>query len=248
MRLHLLSDLHLEFAGFTPPKVQADVVVLSGDIHVGREALPWIQESFPATPVVYVLGNHEFYRNAIPELTHILQSETSGSHIHVLENNVLELGRIRILGCTLWTDFQMAGSAHLAQFAAEDIMSDYHVVQLSPSFRTLRASDTAAFHGQSLKWLTAELAQSNPARTVIVTHHAPSPRSIPPAFAGQLLNSAFASNLESLITAFKPALWIHGHTHHCVDYRLGQTRIISNQRGYPDERLPAFTPGLIVEI
>ena len=36
MKLHILSDLHSEFAGFTPPEIDADVVVLAGDIGVGR--------------------------------------------------------------------------------------------------------------------------------------------------------------------------------------------------------------------
>jgi ribonuclease Z len=31
VRLHVLSDLHLEFAPFEPPAVEADVVVLAGD-------------------------------------------------------------------------------------------------------------------------------------------------------------------------------------------------------------------------
>ena len=34
MKLHVLSDLHCEFADFVPPVVDCDVVVLAGDIHV----------------------------------------------------------------------------------------------------------------------------------------------------------------------------------------------------------------------
>jgi hypothetical protein len=42
-------------------------------------------------------------------------------------------------------------------------------------------------------------------------------------------------------------LWVHGHTHHCVDYELGGTRILSNQRGYPRDQT-TFDPGLVIEI
>ena len=28
--------------------------------------------------------------------------------------------------------------------------------------------------------------------------------------------------------------WVYGHTHECDDQTIGQTRIISNQLGYPD--------------
>ncbi len=61
MRIRVLSDLRLEFADWCPPKVEADIVVLAGDIHVGAKGVEWVRRSFPSTPVVYVPGNHEFY-------------------------------------------------------------------------------------------------------------------------------------------------------------------------------------------
>ena len=39
MKLHILSDLHTEFASFSPPETGADVVVLAGDIGVGLGGL-----------------------------------------------------------------------------------------------------------------------------------------------------------------------------------------------------------------
>jgi len=33
----------------------------------------------------------------------------------------------------------------------------------------------------------------------------------------------------------KPNLWVFGHTHGNVDITLGETRIVSNQRGYIPE-------------
>jgi hypothetical protein len=41
MRLHILSDLHLEFEPFTPPAVEADAVILAGDVSTGRNGLKW---------------------------------------------------------------------------------------------------------------------------------------------------------------------------------------------------------------
>jgi predicted phosphodiesterase len=60
MRLHVLSDLHLEF-GSDPkiPPTDADVVVLAGDIHLGREGRRWARKQFPEKPVIYVLGHTE---------------------------------------------------------------------------------------------------------------------------------------------------------------------------------------------
>ncbi len=62
MRIHVLSDLHLEFEGFTPPEVSADMVVLAGDTDTGTKGIRWAAKTFPDTPVMYVLGNHEYLR------------------------------------------------------------------------------------------------------------------------------------------------------------------------------------------
>ena len=248
MRLRVLSDLHLEFGDSDLPDADADVVVLAGDIHMGRAGRKWIRQQFAGKPVIYVLGNHEFYRHAIPELTEILKRDTDGSHIHVLENSAVELGGVTFLGCTLWTDFRLARDREYAMRSAEDIMSDYQVIQASAEHRPLRPEDTARLHLESVGWLRRELAKQDPARTIVVTHHAPSARSIPPYHAGSPLNAAFASNLDAFVEASRVPLWIHGHTHHNVDYIIGSTRVLSNQRGYPDQLAPGFDPGLVVEL
>ena len=93
----------------------------------------------------------------------------------------------------------------------------------------------------------------------MITHHAPTPRSIAPRFHGSALNPAFASNLERLIARYQPALWIHGHMHNSVDVTVGETRVLANSAGYnpgknPDYRVtgegPRFvsslrTPGIV---
>lgn len=56
MKLHVLSDIHVEFELFDAPRTDADVVVLAGDVHVGRKGLKWALKQFPNKPVIYVLG------------------------------------------------------------------------------------------------------------------------------------------------------------------------------------------------
>jgi Icc-related predicted phosphoesterase len=43
-----------------------------------------------------------------------------------------------------------------------------------------------------------------------------------------------ATDIEKIIIKHQPTLWVYGHTHECDDQRVGQTRIVSNQLGYPD--------------
>jgi predicted phosphodiesterase len=64
MKLHILSDLHVEFESFNPPETEAAVVILAGDIHVGKKGIDWAKASFSDKYVLYVLGNHEYYGRA----------------------------------------------------------------------------------------------------------------------------------------------------------------------------------------
>jgi Icc-related predicted phosphoesterase len=97
-------------------------------------------------------------------------------------------------------------------------------------------------------WLKEELSKGDPARTIIITHHAPSHSSEAPYHKNSPLNAAFTSDLDSLIEQSGVPLWIHGHTHYNVDYKIGSTRILSNQRGYPDETCKGFDPKMVVEL
>lgn len=68
-------------------------------------------------------------------------------------------------------------------------------------------------------------------------------------YKGGYLSAAFVSSLDDFIKSSNINLWIHGHTHHNVDYVLGNTRIIANQRGYAGYDLcNKFNKQLIIEI
>ena len=248
MKLHILADLHLEFGPVEIPTTDADVVVCAGDVHTGTRGLGWLKSRFPGKPVIYVLGNHEFYHHALPALTEQLRRDAEGTQIHLLENQAVELGGYRYLGCTLWTDFELRGNGQLAMLVAQDRMNDFRMVRCSTTNRTLRPDDTRRVHAESVAWLKRELTVHNPDRTIVVTHHAPSARSELRAHANSLLSPAFASDLDVLVAESGVPLWIHGHTHHNVDYQLGSTRVLTNQRGYPSENCVGFDPGMVVEL
>jgi len=104
LKIHILCDLHVEFGSFVPPVVSADVVVLAGDVHVKNRGLQWIFDQKFKIPVLYVLGNHEFYREKFPGLIDKLKIDAEGTNVHVLENDSVEIGGYRFFGCTLWSD------------------------------------------------------------------------------------------------------------------------------------------------
>ncbi len=98
MRLYILSDLHLEFEPFTPPAIAADAVILAGDVSTGRTGLKWALKSFPDRPVIYVLGNHEFYGQEVQKLIKELQEMAQGTNVHLLENQSCTIGDVLFLG------------------------------------------------------------------------------------------------------------------------------------------------------
>lgn len=248
MRLHILSDLHLEFAHLDLPQVSADVVVVAGDVHKGHRGLEWLRQTFPVSPVVYVLGNHEYYGHALPGLTDELRVAAEGTNVHVLENQEFEFGGVTFLGATLWTDFALDGNPKNGGLIAEKCMNDFRLVSTSPDERPLRAADMRRLHAESVDWLRQRLVALRGRPVVVVTHHLPSARSIASRFSGDPLNPAFASNLDELVAASGAVLWIHGHSHTAADYRVGLTRVLANPRGYPRETESGFAPGLVVDI
>lgn len=248
MRLHILSDLHLEFGPLDIPVVDADIVVLAGDTHLGRNGVEWALEHFPSQPVIYLCGNHEFYRHSFPDLIDELKGRTRDTNIHVLENDVVEICGYTILGCTLWTDFASTGKTDLAMATAGMYMTDYQIIEFGPDVRVLRPQDTARAHAKSVAWLRDAIKTCDPHRTVVVTHHAPSCSADAPYHADSPLKPAFSSKLDDLVEQSGVPLWIFGHTHYNTEFTLGATRVLTNQRGYPQEPCRGFNPQLVVGV
>lgn len=247
MQLHILSDLHLEFALFEPPKAEAEVVILAGDIHPGIKGVAWAMDKFPDSQVIYILGNHEYYGQAYPKHISKLKEMTQGSNVHVLENDSFISGGVVFLGCTFWTDFELFGNPRIAGYFATQNMTDYHSIRINPSYSKLRSIDTAGIHYRSRYWMAEQLRMHKGAKIVVVTHHIPSVKSLPEDYDDDLLSAAYASDLDDFVENSGACLWIHGHKHKRRDYFIGKTRIICNPRGYPGKNSD-FIPDLVISV
>lgn len=247
MKLHILSDLHTEFADFSPPDSGADVVILAGDIGVGLAGIEWAAGKFPKTPVVYVPGNHEYYRHDIGLTDDLIRQ--SPKNIHVLNNARIVLNGVRFLGSTLWTDFKLhgEGEAWFSRQRAKRSIEDFASIKYGGL--TFTPEHSVELHEIGRAWIECELEAEFDGPTVVVTHHLPASMSIARQYANDPLNPAFASSLEDLIEKYHPELWIHGHTHVPCDYDLFKTRIICNPHGYPGEyHEPGFREDLLVTL
>lgn len=242
MKAWILSDLHCDH-GTVPPPVppEADIALIAGDV-INDE---WLIDVAQQLPVLFVAGNHEYYRHAVDERKQsFLDLERNSEDLWMLENETFPLWRnnasfpLIIAGATLWTDYN---NDPVAAETARRSMNDHRYISwCKDPWQRFLPSHATKMHRESLTYLRNSRAD------VIMTHHAPHRNSVHPRYAGQLLNYAYFSDvLETFDNP--PRIWIHGHTHSSFDYVVGETRVICNPHGYPGENA-AFNPALIVEI
>jgi predicted phosphodiesterase len=243
MKIQYMSDLHLEFeeglrphaskrapAPFWPPLTDAAVIALAGDIWNRTWGVVWARDLAQAhgKPVVMVAGNHDYWAGSVKnrrsiEVTIADMRAAAGDGVHFLENDAVIIAGTRFLGCTLWTDYDRGNPVTMSDCAWQ--MNDFEMIA-----GKLRPQHLLDRHRSSVAWLDAELSRPHGGGTVVVTHHAPGFR--PHGLSGDPIDFAYASELEWLVERHGPQIWIHGHLHKVIDYRIGDTRVLSNPRGY----------------
>ena len=178
---------------------KADVVVLAGDVNIGVKGIEWIKETIPDKPVIYVLGNHEYYKGSYPKVLNKIKASAENSNVFVLENESVEIDGVTFHGATLWTDFSLFGNPRYYGHLCQMKMNDYKRIRRDPSYSKLRTIDVYNIHTKSIRWLESSLEKSNNDTNIVVTHHAPSPKSLPEKYTDDPISSAYASNLEEFV-------------------------------------------------
>lgn len=227
MRLLPLSDLHLE-DGIIPIQgdLNADVVTLAGDIGVDTIGVDWARAQFDV-PVIYTPGNHEWddpVHNRM-DLIDRLRDAASGSNVIILDNESVEIGGVKFIGATLWTNFNLHGPVYQSAF-----LSGVDVQQVANHHFT--GIEIFKRNQQSVRYIQEELLKPTECRaTVIVTHYAPSIRSIRGDLKALPMSAHWASRLDGLVETSGARLWHHGHTHDAVRYFIGRTEVLCKPRG-----------------
>jgi Icc-related predicted phosphoesterase len=270
MRIQLVSDIHLEFypaKDFALANAGADILVLAGDIGCAREFEKYetffrrVSDAFPH--VLLVIGNHEHYQHIFGQTANIIAHHLDSwalANVHLLDVHhepAFWYQGVALWGSTLWTDCNH-GDRETRHTLARSL-NDFRLIRYGEHDHMLPTNAIQQFEG-TCEALGTFLKTKSPRQVVVVTHHAPSFRSVDPRYAHDTqMNGGFASNLDSFIESHPEiALWMHGHMHASADYTLGATRVVCNPAGYPIQgtRLagtpltenPRFDSGLVIEI
>jgi predicted MPP superfamily phosphohydrolase len=218
-RVAFFSDIHLEWRdgdidavragdlstliakGVLPEAIEADLLLNGGDTHHEPEV-------------------RAAFRAALAERYGMPVVDTTGNHDWYGQpfpvddvGVVVEAAGVRIAAATLWTRIEPRAEA---------------VASVFNDFKKITEISTAAWnetHARQLAFLRESGAD------VVLTHHAPSWRSVQSRFQRDINSYFYATNV-SLYGFEACKLWVHGHIHVPRDYRLGDTRVVSQPIGY----------------
>ncbi len=198
------------------------VCILAGDI--SSVARHWVDEAKKLHDqfrkwfknVIFVPGNHEFYGTSIREGMEVMRSWEEPGWWMLEPGLPVTINGQRFMGGTLWHD-----GKH--ERWRQKYINDY---------RRIMGMDEAYLHNQEFIEYTCKKMGPN---DIIVSHHLPSPIVSPERFADSEINCFFVSDQTQYILERKPKLWVFGHTHDPIDKKLGDTRLYSNPRAYPNE-------------
>jgi hypothetical protein len=248
---------------------QAELLVLAGDIGSYQQGSRLLEDDFGLnrfsprhgwpTPVLFVPANHEYDNCDFDDAHARLRTTCERLGITWLERETLVLDGIRFIGTTLWTDFD-------ALVTADDRAASSPARMLRRREKAFRAANyylrktgttrdglewlAEGWREQALRcqqWLRQALAAPFQGTTVVVTHFAPSLRSVDPRYGLTPGSAGFCNSLSGLLP--KAHWWLHGHLHCQHDYVEAGCRVVANALGYARKgEQEGFRPHLVLDL
>ncbi len=243
-RYFVTSDIH---SNFGKPHVRefpvvddVDGIIIAGDIGQAnynyiRESIGWFSDNY--NHVVAIPGNHDYYdQKSFPE-TFDKFSRINDSYSNVdffgYPGSVdsIKIGDTTVWGNTLWFPDHRASDKYL-KYASQ--LNDFSCIW---GFVPWVYEENAR---------AIEIFSNIGEGDVVISHHAPSWRSVYIDYVGDWFCNFYVTDIEDIIVERKPKIWIHGHMHDSVKYEIGETKVFCNPFGYPNQRT-GFS-SVIVEI
>ena len=245
-KIGLISDVHLEHSNSHAQRallahigqqarwVELDVLVVAGDFARHDQIVEHLMVLQPHAecPVVYVPGNHEYWGSTIADVDAYLQQLDDDLNIHWLRpgRSAVTVAGINFVGSTLW--FPQPSNTATRQYLENDCTNDFDCIEnLKLIYGDMHERHKFALvqgmrHFEALK---------KPVHAV-VTHYLPTFACVGLQWIGHRNNIGFVAQVDDFVTEFKPALWLHGHSHEHMDTIIEGTRFVRQPAGYPRER------------
>lgn len=227
MRIKILSDLHYDYNFGKDLKFinnlqnDCDVLVLAGDLAEGRNVSILIEAICQRfAQVIYVPGNHEYYRMTKESLWKLfLNLQSNFNNLHVLDNNSIIINNQRFVGSTLWFGNDENNWMY------EQYMNDFRLISGFKYWIYIH-------NDASVKFLSENICEDD----IVITHHIPLKQGIAQKYIGQPLNRFFLCDVaQKMIGNNWPKIWVFGHTHVSTEFYSYNTKFICNPMGYKAE-------------
>ncbi|WP_027803295.1 metallophosphoesterase [Paraburkholderia dilworthii] len=232
VRIQVASDFHMEsrkgaVATQFLTYANAELLVLAGDM--GKPSEICAQFATWPCPVVYIRGNHEYRWKSERRETSGAPVKWINGNVVMLENGAVFINHILVLGCCLWTDYNLLGQQEHAMHLADN-GNDSHIFRRQESLLNFFSpAQVLLRHNSSLKWLSDQLSEPSRSSKLVITHYAPHRRSLTCNRHLNNFDAAFGSDLHARVR--QANLWVHGHLHRSMDYRVLKCRVVCNPLG-----------------
>ncbi len=259
MKIRVLSDLHTDLNRKRHYELSDKDVftIICGDISGSVDTTCWWLDD-NVNNGLFVAGNHMFYNEPYQTIEQI-KAEYGARYplnrpVSFLNNDFKIINDIVFAGATLWTDYALfgAGSAELYKYYATRCMNDfrYGYIEKDGEVEYLTPDYCEAAFRKSVRFIENICEKYQDKTVVVVTHHAPSARSLDNDRIKYEISPAYASDLEDFILKHSNIkLWCHGHIHSFRDYQIGNCRVVCNPRGYEQYgEKTGFRPDLILDL
>jgi Icc-related predicted phosphoesterase len=263
VKIHYVSDIHVEFGALDKPLPEGDILLLAGDTTVIALLAKHRQDAIARSVkkatkrlndeiarkfqrAYAVIGNHEPYGSHIGEASEALAAALPS--VTVLDCEHVNLSDDVILfGAALWTDMDRGDP--LSSLAIRNGMTDFRLIKAGVDEPFTPEMAAAEFHN-AIAYL-GRLAEENRSKTVVVmTHHAPSRQGLS-SRVPNALDRAYYSDLEYFIESHPNIrYWIFGHTHIRRTFEIAHCKVMSNARGYyrHEPMAQTFNPDVSFEV
>lgn len=249
MRIHYVSDLHLELLDDPSETTKLlmlltskdysrglDMLILAGDLGSPYQASyrdMVVHFSSQFLLVILIAGNHEYscrkdttHHNMIDIKDKIRDVIRPFSNVKFLDNDYLDVGNIRWIGTTLWT--------HIDD--PDNLLSPKCESDKSTRLTVTRHN---SLHNEALNFLHKTLNCAD-LPCVIISHHMPLKQLTSHQYQGEnwnFKNQWYSANCWNICEKYKDKIkaWIYGHTHVLSVQMLLDIRFLCNPVGYTHE-------------